>query len=119
MVQEGIPGHWAERFLSILFLSLSSSACKVRHSNSMSLYILARSSNSLKNSLYSTGKYVNLGNSKLVYCHGFLANTNSNGDKPCSAVDTKVFIAYALTAAYKGHEAPFCVKCLFIMFPIV
>ena len=85
----------------------------------MSLYIFAQSNNSLKNSLYSTGKDVNFGNSKLVNCRGFLANTNSNGDNPCSAVDAKVFIAYALTAAYKGHEAPFCVKCLFIMFPIV
>ena len=49
----------------------------------------------------------------------FLVNTNSNGDNPCNAVDTKVFIAYALMAAYRGHDAPFCIKCLFIMLPIV
>ena len=80
---------------------------------------LAQSSNNLKNSLYSTEKDSNFGSSKLVNCRGFLANTNSNGDSPCSAVDAKVFIAYALTAAYKGHQAPFCVRCLFIIFPIV
>ena len=76
-------------FVSILFLSLSSSACKVRHSNSMSLYIFAQSNNSQKNSLYSTGNDVNFGNSKLVNCRSFLANTNSNGDKPCNAVGRK------------------------------
>ena len=86
---------------------------------SISLYICALSKSNLKNSLYSTGKDVIFGNSKLVSWRGFLANTNSKGDNPWSAVDGNVFIAYALTAAYKGHEAPFCVKCLFIMLPIV
>ena len=65
------------------------------------------------------GNYIIFGTSKLLNCLGFLANTSSNGDKPCRAVDEKIFIAYVLTAAYRGHDAPFCIRCLFIILQIV
>ena len=72
----------------------------------MFLYIFALSSSKVKNSLYSVGNVVSFSISKLLKCLGVRAKNNSNGNKPCNAVDAKVFIAYALRDAYKGHDVP-------------
>ena len=106
-------------FVSIFDLFCSSRACWVRHLRSISLYSYAFSINSLKNSLYSGSIVVNFGISKYVNCLGFLANTSSNGDNPCRAIDAKVFIAYALIAAYSSYVEPFPDRCLLIILPIV
>ena len=54
-----------------------------------------------------------------VKSRGFLANTSSNGLKPCNAFEAKVFIAYAVTDAYNGHVLPVPWSCFVIIFPIV
>ena len=95
-VRAGILDHWAEKFqifVRVLFLSLNSSACNVRHSISISLYILALSKSNRKNSLYSTGKDVIFGNSKLVSCRGFWQTLIQKG----------IILVVLLTRMYSLH----------------